>query len=205
MKKFLACLTALVLVLAPAAQAAQLPFTDVKPAEWYYDAVAEAFEMGLIHGTSATTFEPGVVIDRAMAVTVLYRFAGEPEPTTTVSYRDVPPSRWYSKAVVWATEQGIAKGYGDGTFQPNRAISREELAVLFYHFQQVIRGVPTGAAATLSFTDASSTASWAMAGVKWCVGNGIITGQPGNRLDPKGSATRAQLAAMLARFPPLNG
>lgn len=158
------------------------PFTDVAEGAWYYDAVEYAAEHGLFNGTSDTTFSPNATMTRAMLMTVLARLDGqETEGGDT----------WYAKGMAWAVAQGIS----DGT-APDSPITREQLAAMLYRYAKAVK--PSGDLST--FADAASVSGWALDAVTWAVENEIIHGKGGGILDPKGEATRAEVATMLMRY-----
>ena len=177
---------------------AQLPFTDVTEANWYYDEVYYVWANGLMQGTSATTFGPGVDTTRAMVVTILWRLEGEPASGYDMDYSDVAGGAWYAGAVRWATEHGIVNG-SEGQFYPGGTVTREQLAAMLYRYAQY-KGYDLTAGGDLSgFADAGAVSGWAETSLAWAVGQRLIQGSA-NQIDPTGSAIRAQLAAILMRF-----
>ena len=176
------------------------PFRDVLDSDWFYEDVLFAHEEGLLTGTAKRTFSPYANTTRAMMATVLWRMDGEPEAKADSRFTDVAGGQWYSEAVAWADENGIVKGYGTGAFGTNDAVTREQFAAMLYRYAQYSgRVIQTGNDLT-SFKDAARVSSWAQDAMLWAVHNGIITGKPGKLLDPQGTATRAEIAAMLRRF-----
>ena len=178
----------------------ELPFTDVANTSWYFSAVSEAYESGLMSGTSDTTFTPNGSTTRAMIVTMLYRMAEEPEVTEAASFSDVAEGKYYSDAVAWANANGIVTGYEDGTFAPNQAITREQLAVILYRYAQFMKEDTTATAALDQFSDAASVGDYAADAMSWAVAEGIVSGITDGTLSPKTGASRAQVAVMLVRF-----
>ena len=177
---------------------AQLPFTDVTEANWYYDEVYYVWANGLMQGTSATTFGPNVDTTRAMVVTILWRLEGEPASGYDMDYSDVAGGAWYAGAVRWATEHGIVNG-SEGQFYPGGTVTREQLAAMLYRYAQY-KGYDLTAGGDLSgFADAGAVSGWAETSLAWAVGQRLIQGSA-NQIDPTGSAIRAQLAAILMRF-----
>lgn len=176
----------------------ELPFEDVKPGDWYYDAVEFVFDAGLMNGVGDGRFAPNEETSRAMVVTILWRMEGSPE-TEGLDFSDVPDGQWYSKAVAWASETGIVTGYGDGRFGSNDYVTREQLAAMLYRYEKY-KGGNMEHETELSFADTGKVHDWAYDACAWCCENGIITGKPGNMLDPLGTATRAELATMLYRY-----
>ena len=179
------------------------PFTDVHPDDWFYNDVMFVYQNGLMAGTSDTTFSPNAPITRAQAAVILYRMAGSPAVTGDSAFTDVvngPGTAWYYNAVLWAQQNGIVSGYGDGTFRPGTDITREQLAVIFYNYAKH-KGYDVSATNDLSgFTDAGDVSDWALPAMRWAVGSGIMGGYGDGILGPQGTATRAQVAAMLRRF-----
>ncbi len=178
----------------------QNPFTDVKTADWFYRYVDFAVQKGLFNGTSATTFSPNAPMTRAMVVTVLYRLEGEPSFTGTNGFADVKKGEWYTDAVIWANDEGIVKGYGSGLFGTEDDLTREQIAAILYRYAQY-KGYDIAAATELAaYDDAADISSWANPAMIWAVAEGLITGRTAAMLAPGGSATRAEVAAILTRF-----
>ncbi len=176
-----------------------LPFADVDPTQWYCEGVEYAFENKLFNGMSPTTFEPETEMTRAMLVTVLWRYEGEPQANGGVQFTDVPANEWYAKAVAWASENGIVGGIGHGKFAPEDNVTREQMAAILYRYAQK-KDYSTANRADLSaFPDHAAVSVWAQDAVSWTVSAGIIGGSDG-RLLPEGNATRAQVATILMRF-----
>lgn len=173
-----------------------MSFTDVKVGSWYYDAVTFVYENGLMQGTSATRFSPDSSLTRAMLAQILYNRAGKPTVKDKSAFTDVANDAWYADAVIWAYGEGIVSGVGGGKFAPDASITREQLAAMLYR----AAGSPEVQETTLTFNDASKVSSYAKSAICWAVEEGIVTGKGGNRLDPTGTATRAEVAQMLARF-----
>ena len=183
------------------------PFTDVHPDDWFYDHVMFVYGNGLMIGTSATTFSPNETATRAQVAVIFYRMAGSPEVTGDSPFTDVkngPGTAWYYSAVLWAHQNGIVAGYGDGTYHPGDPVTREQLAVMFYNYANY-KGYDLSATSDLSgFTDAGAISDWALPAMRWAVGSGLMNGYGDGTLNPQGTATRAQLAAMLHNFIELN-
>ena len=177
------------------------PFTDVDITQWYHEGIDYVLLTGLFKGTSATTFEPNAPMTRAMLVTVLHRLEGAPTATTENPFADVASGKWYTNAVVWASAKGIVKGYDAETFGPEDPITREQMAAILYRYAgckdyDVSVGEDTN---ILSYEDALNISEYAISAIQWACGSGIVQGD-GEKLDPQGNATRAQVAAMLMRF-----
>ena len=178
-----------------------LPFTDVKAGDWFYEAVKYAYDNKLMDGTSATTFAPLTTTSRSMVVTVLWRLAGSPQCDAAPAFPDVASGSWYTDAVAWASENGIVTGYSSGSFGPDDIVTREQLATILYRYVQHTGGGFQGAwAFPLDYADAAQVSDWAYEAMCWCTMKGIISGVGGNRLNPQGSATRAEVAQILMNF-----
>lgn len=177
-------------------------FTDVKPQDWYYDSVKAIVAQGLMNGTGETTFSPNLDTSRAMIATILWRLEGSPEPKGALTYADCVADSWYAKAVAWASESGVVKGYGNGDFGPEDPITREQLATMLWRYAQAKdRDVSVGEDTNiLSYYDIDQAGEWAIPALQWAVGSGVITGKGDGTLDPAGRATRAEAATMLARY-----
>ena len=176
-----------------------LPFTDVSDSDWFYNPVCFVYSQGLMTGTSENTFEPNTSLSRAMLVAVLHRLEGSPAASAG-DFSDVASGDWYAQAVNWAASVGVVNGFDDGTFQPNTAISREQLAAILMNYAQY-KGQDVSARATLdTYNDATAISSWANDVMSWAVAEGLLTGVTNDQLQPQGNATRAQVAAILERF-----
>lgn len=177
-----------------------LQFTDVPAGAWYYDAVCYAVEHGLFKGTSDTTFEPSIAMNRAMLATVIYRMSESPETFYNPVFSDVPDGMWYSSAIVWAAENGIVNGMGDGTYKPTGDLTREQIAVLLYNYANWL-GFDTSLRADLSMVlDGDTVSSWAADAMSWAVRIGLFQGDTNGMLSPRNPATRAAVAVILQRF-----
>ena len=177
-----------------------LPFTDVKADDWFYDAVKYAYDNKLMDGTSSTTFAPLMTTNRAMVVTMLWRLEGQPKADATLSFTDVESGVWYTDAVRWAASEGIVKGYSDTVFAPNDTVTREQLATILYRYAEYKEYDVSARGDLTTFTDGSAVSTWAVDGMTWAVGAELITGKDGGKLDPTGTATRAEVATILMRL-----
>lgn len=177
-----------------------LPFTDVPWDHWAYSAVKRVYTRGLMVGVSDTSFAPGQTLSRAMLASILYRLAGEPAVTAENPFTDVPADRWYTDAVIWAAENGIVVGCGDGTFRPNAPATRAQTAVMLYAYAN-FAGRNTSQRADLSaFADAADVPSWALAEMQWANAAQLILGRDGKLLAPNAETTRAEMASILSTF-----
>lgn len=177
-----------------------LPFTDVSWDHWAYSVVKRVYTRGLMVGVSDTSFAPGQTLSRAMLASILYRLAGEPAVTAENPFTDVPADQWYTDAVIWAAENGIVVGCGDGTFRPNAPATRAQTAVMLYAYAN-FAGRNTSQRADLSaFADAADVPSWALAEMQWAHAAQLILGRDGKLLAPNAEATRAEMATILSTF-----
>lgn len=177
-----------------------LPFADVPSGSWYYDDVAYVYDTGLMTGLTVTAFGPNLSTTRGMIVTILWRMENEPAAKHGCPFADVRRGSYYEQAIAWASENGIVTGFDASTFAPDRAITREQLAAILFRFA-AYRGMD---AVTLrenlsSFQDQAAISAYAVSALNWAVGEGLMQGT-GDKLEPTGNATRAQVAAMLRRF-----
>lgn len=174
-------------------------YTDVKTTNWFHLPVDFVTERGLMNGTEKTTFAPNVNLTRAMMVTILYRYEGEPSVSGTMPFRDVPQKEYYYDAVRWAAQEGVVKGTSADTFSPNARITREQMVAILYRYAEY-KGVDVSAKANLSvFPDADRISGYAQPAFAWAVSADVIHGSDGKLL-PKGQATRAEVATMLQNF-----
>ena len=178
-----------------------VPFTDVSETDWFYADVAYVYANGLMAGTSVTTFSPNVTTTRGMIVTILYRLEGEPAISVDCPFDDVKSGSYYEKAIIWAAAKGIVSGYGSDLFGPDDPITREQMAVILFRYAQY-KGLDVSAGEDtniLSYSDALDIPEYAFPAMQWICGVSILNGSDGN-LMPRGSAIRAQVAAILHRF-----
>lgn len=176
-----------------------LPFNDVSYGDWYYDAVQFVYSKGIMDGVDYYKFAPNGTITRGMIVTMLWRMAGEPFEMPVTSFTDVAIGRYYTTAVAWACRNGIADGMGESTFGPNDAITREELVTLMYRYAQYFGHSCIGTSIE-GFADAGSVSSYAYNAMCWAYKAGVVTGTTGSRLNPQGTASRAEAAQMIMSF-----
>ena len=176
------------------------PFTDVSEKDWFYGDVMFVYENGLMLGTSKTLFSPHGTATRGMMATILWRMEGSPAPKGKNSFTDVEAGKWYADAITWTAENGIFAGYGKDKFGPDDPITREQLAAIFYRYADY-KGYDLAVKGNLDkFKDADKITDYAKTAMQWAVGSGLMKGKSGNLLDPQGTATRAEIAAMLHRF-----
>ena len=176
----------------------KIPFSDMSRTAWYYSAAAYVYHNGLMGGTSDTKFSPSKTADRAMLATILWRQAGKPGHGSGISFSDVSSGQYYTDAVLWAAEYGIVTG-SNGAFKPGGTMTRQELAVMLYRYTQYVGQATTGRADLSAYSDADKLSSWAKDAMAWAVSEGLIGGN-GGKLNPTGSASRAELATILMRY-----
>lgn len=175
-------------------------FTDVKNADWYHSAVDYVSQRGLMGGVGNNTFSPNSTMTRAMLVTVLHRLSGSPATTGTNPFTDVPNGQWYTDAVIWANENNVVTGYGNGKFGTNDSVTREQIATIMCRYAKQ-RGMDVSKTVSLAqYGDATKISSWAKDAMTWANAVGLITGRTTTTLVPQGTATRAEVATMLMRL-----
>jgi len=178
------------------------PFLDVAQNidDWKYIGVNYVYNMNVMNGTSATTFNPDGKLTREMQIQILYNLEGAPLVTYKDVFSDVAQGQWYSNAVVWAADTGVTAGMGDGSFGVGKNITREQLAVMLYSYAE-LKGYDISAEAPIEgFADFAKVSDWSKDALEWAVAMGIMSGKPGNLLDPAGQATRAECATMMRQF-----
>lgn len=180
---------------------AGISFSDVTADTWYYEGVMKICEKGLMNGTSADLFSPDEPLSRAMMVTILYRHAGKPDAQHLPNlFNDVAQGQWYTDAVKWAADSKIVDGYSDGNFCPEDILTRQDLAVILRRYMDFLKVNLPVTQQWVTFTDEDDISDYATNAIQNLYKFGVITGVGGNRIDPKGSATRAQIAVVLERF-----
>ena len=180
-------------------------FTDANSKAWYHNGVHYCVENGLMGGVSDGLFAPNGTTTRAQIVTILWRLEGKPVVNYLMQFEDVASESWYTEAVRWAASENIVGGYGNGKFGPNDPITRQQMAAILCRYCQY-RGIDVSVGEDtniLSYDDAFSISEWAIPAMQWACGSGMIQGIADGdsmKLDPSGSATRAQIATILWRF-----
>ena len=180
-------------------------FGDLTAAAWYHDGVHYCLENGLMRGVSGGKFLPDGSTTRAQLVTILWRLEGSPETTGAARFSDVAGGAWYAEAVRWAAGCGVVKGYDNGRFGPNDAVTREQMAAILYRYAQhkgydVSAGNDTN---ILSFDDAFAVSEYAIPAMQWACGSGMVHGiaqKGGMLLAPRDTTTRAQATTLIMRF-----
>lgn len=177
-----------------------LPFTDVSWDHWAYTAIKRMYTRGLMVGVSDTLFAPGQTLTRAMLAVILYARAGEPAVVADNPFSDVPAGQWYTNAVIWAADNGIVAGCGDGTFQPGAAVTRAQAAVMLCGYAAFAGDNVAARADLAAFGDAADVPSWAVAEMQWAVAAQLIVGRDGKLLAPNDAVTRAEMASILSAY-----
>ena len=178
----------------------ELNFTDVKESDWFYKGVAYVVDKGVMSGVSENQFDPSGKLTRAMLVQMLYNMESRPACDSENAFIDVPVGQWYTDAVIWANDEKIVSGMGDGLFAPNMEITREQMVVMLYNYAKY-KGYDVTASADLSkFADNASVSTWAQPAMQWAVAEGYISGMGDSQLAPQGTATRAEIASVIMRF-----
>ena len=177
------------------------PFTDVDTAKWYHLSVDYVLTHKMMNGVSSRAFAPNANLTRGMLVQILYNLEGKPKGTAA-NFSDVQADAWYAEAVGWAATNKVVTGYADGTFRPNAAVTREQAAAILYRYAQskdidVSVGENTN---ILSYVDVQQASEYAIPALQWAVGAGVLNGKNDSRLAPTGTATRAEIAAIMQRW-----
>lgn len=179
-------------------------FDDVKTSDWFYGDVEFVYYDRIMNGVGNNQFDPNGDCTRAMIVTILYRIENTPKHSGKNPFTDVKTDEWYTDAVIWAAENEIVKGVGNGKFAPEANITREQLATILCRYAQ-FKGVYDSEECTMlvGFADHAKVSDWALDSMSWAVGTGMISGsneKDGLYLMPSGNALRCQVAAILHRF-----
>ena len=178
----------------------ELPFRDVSKRDWYYDDVVYVYRKGYMDGMSSTRFGGELNTTRGQIVTILWRLTGEPRATKRNPFTDVSSSQYYYDAISWAYDSGVVDGFDARTFKPDQNVTREQLAAILYRYAKYMNLSTSGSAYLAKYKDADKIANWAYDAMAWANYRGLINGTSATRIDPKGYATRAQIAAILHRF-----
>ena len=175
-------------------------FSDVSKNDWFYDAVQDAVDMGLMAGVSADRFDPNGTVTRAMVAQILYAREGKPAVSGAAAISDVPANAWFHDAMQWAKAQGVIAGYPDGRMEPNAPVTREQLAVILHSYAQKKDMDLSKTADLAGYADAADVSVWAKDAMSWAVGSGLISGRSASTLAPAGSATRAECAVIFTQM-----
>ena len=175
-------------------------FSDLDLNAWYHEYTDYVLCKGMMNGMGGGIFAPNGETSRAMLTTIIYRIAGSPAVSGEMPFADVAAGQWYTDAILWAAENDIVLGYGDGNFGPMDTITREQIAALFFRFAE-LEGMKTNKSADLSaYNDANTIGAWAVDYVEWAVASGLMQGRSAHLLAPAAGTTRAETAALLERW-----
>lgn len=202
-KRWMAAILCVMLVIAmlPASVMAadNLPFSDVKSSSWFYDSVQYVYDHDMMNGTDLDKFSPYTTTTRGMIVTILYNLEGKPS-TQGRTFSDVHSGKWYKAGVDWASSANVVSGYSNGKFGPSDPITREQFMAILYRYS-AYKGYSTSEASSLDeFADEDKIGTYALRSLEWARAVRLIEGITSTKLQPKGTATRAQAAAILTRY-----
>jgi len=184
----------------PLAESSDNLMDDVSISDWFYKAVQYVIGKGIMNGTSESEFSPNYIVTRAMMVTVLYRMEGEPSVSGNIPFADVKSGQWYSDAILWASQNDIVLGYGNGMFGVNDPVTREQAVAILYRYSEA-GGQDVSMTMDMSkYVDENTISAWAMEAMEWAAAEVIISGRPGDKIAPKDTSTRAELATILMRY-----
>ena len=185
-------------------QQPSVQFRDVPANAWFVHYVNTVVTRNLFQGMGDGIFAPNESMTRAMFVQVIYNMAGQPATATTNAFGDVPSNAWFAQAVSWASDQGIVHGVGPNRFAPNEPITREQMAAMLLRYAES-RNVSLPAGTPITFADQASISPWARSSVNAVSAAGIVSGRAGNNFAPQATATRAEVAAIFARYLQVTG
>ena len=180
-----------------------VPFNDIKVSAWYFDALTYMYSNRYISGTTSTTFSPNMNLSRGMLVTILWNMEGRPNVSGANKFSDVTNvNAWYYKAIIWASQNRVVNGYKDGTFMPNKDITREETAAILMNYSKYKGKYNTTKLADLGkYGDNNLISPWAKTAMQWAVGNRVVNGiNNGTLLSPNTTATRAEAITMIKNY-----
>jgi hypothetical protein len=177
------------------------PFSDVAPGDWFAADVERAYELGYVGGVGGGLFEPGRAMTRAEFAAVVYKMAGMPPAAGAPGrFADIPAGHWSEAAVSWASSAGVVSGTGDGLFGPDGEVTREQIATMLYRYAG--DGAQADPSVLDGFSDGGQASDWARSALAWAVERGYLKGKDNGSLDPKGTATRAEIATIAVRVQP---
>lgn len=173
-------------------------FVDLETSRWYHVYTDYVIGQELMIGVDGTHFAPEQNLTRGQLVTTLYRLAGSPKATKKASFTDVPEGRYFSDAVAWAEDLGIAKGISATSFQPDGTVSREQTATFLYRYvTEYLKEEPEKGADLSQYTDAGKISSYAKEAMAWATAVGFLEGYGNGTVGPRNTTTRAQMAKFL--------
>ena len=177
-------------------------FSDAGPTAWYHDGVHYVLDNGIMSGMGNGLFAPNSETSRAMIAQILWNMEGRPVVNFLMTYKDVDQEAWYAEAIRWANSEGLMDGYGNDRFGPNDTMTREQLVTVMYRYAQR-KGIDVSVGEDtniLSYDDAYDVSEWAASAMQWAVGSGLISGRTSSTLNPKDTATRAEIATIMMRY-----
>ena len=178
------------------------PYNDLDKTKWYADGIRYVLENGIMSGYGNGTFGPNDDTSRAMMAQILFNIEGGQSVSDALKYSDVNGADWYAEAIRWASAENIMDGYGNGVFGPNDAMTREQLVTIMYRYAKK-KGIDVSVGEDtniLSYDDAFDVSEWAIPAMQWAVGSGLITGRTNTTLNPRDTATRAEIATIIMRY-----
>ncbi len=178
----------------------EMPFEDVTPDDWYYDAVLDVYKQGLMSGLSAVNFGVKEPLSRVQFVTVLYRMAGSPEAAYRDVFKDVPDGEWYTPCIMWASENGLVNGYGDGTFGVADPMTREQMMTFLYRYAQKEGADTSGRADLSAYSDGKGVSEFAAEAVSWAIAQGLYPNMGEGTLGAGQATTRADCAYVISMY-----
>lgn len=182
------------------AQALYMPYSDVAEDHWAYQDISYTSQWGFFSGDENNHFNPDKTLTRAEFIMVLARIGNvQLSRYAGNDFTDVPEDAWYAQAANWGVRRGIISGTGDGKFDPNGIVTREQAATMSYLFLKSI-GVFYGTAnGHVPYTDVESISPWALEAVKAMYTSKLLTGRADNTFDPQANMSRAEAAALARR------
>lgn len=197
----------LVLLEEPEEENVEIPYTDVADDYKFIDSILKATEMGIMNGVSDTEFAPESNMTRAMFVTILYRYAGEPEVNKSIPFADVNMNDYYGNAVIWAQQNGIVEGVSESEFAPNLEVTREQMATVLYRYANIGNEEDAAEAKNtniLSYEDAENISEYAVEAMQWACGENVLVSRTEGKINPVDNATRAEAANAIVVLSGLN-
>lgn len=174
-------------------------YADLDMRKWYHPYTDYVLWAGYMQGYSNTVFKPEDTLSRAMLAQILYNMEGQPAVSGKDSFTDTGDNNWYTKAITWASQNGIVNGYGDGLFGPEDPVTREQMVTMFYRYAKA-KGYDLTEGSLAGFTDGGQVSEFAQNAMKWAVGKGLIIGTGNDMLEPRGQSNRAEAATVITRF-----
>ena len=177
-----------------------IPFMDISKNDWYYNSVKYVSNNKIITGTTPYTYNPNGKLTRGQLATIIWRMAGMPK-VKGKEFPDVKTTDYYYQAIQWASANKIVNGYATGKFGPKDNVTREQLAVMLQNYAKYKKKNVNDLANISEYSDIKKVSSYAINAVRWAIHNKIISGKEGGtKIDPKGNATRAEVAAMIQNY-----